>query len=299
MKETKKILYIDDDTEFAQDFINYASKFNIIVEYENNFEDMKSNLKKNISKYCAVVLDIRCFSKKDQEIADVAFIGKARDYLISNFKYLKRFIFSADEYGISSFTSTHKEDKLFLKTSKGRNELIKAISNIDNIELRIRSSYQDIFDIFSKGLLSKDLENQFLSLVKQKDSKEKAQIYSNLVSIRRIQEGMLQELNKRKSNILPNNLFHDYYDKKKGQYWQIHNHLAGNRDKENEYMPTTEVYLDGFIEKFSKIIYQVTSDDGAHTPFEISKYSPTNYTVNSLLNALCDQLIWYNNLLEM
>ena len=98
-------------------------------------------------------------------------------------------------------------------------------------------------------------------------------------------------------------------------FWKVHKNLSGNqkdfnkerRDKEREYFkkekipkdfqPTTEVFQNNWIENLSKCIYEVTSDNGVHTPYEVTPL-PSKYTVQSLTFAFLEQLLWFKKLMS-
>ena len=51
------------------------------------------------------------------------------------------------------------------------------------------------------------------------------------------------------------------------------------------------------IDRFAELIYKITSDNGAHIPYEHPKYPPTRYTVQAVTFALLDLLLWFGMLM--
>jgi hypothetical protein len=52
------------------------------------------------------------------------------------------------------------------------------------------------------------------------------------------------------------------------------------------------------IDRFAELIYKITSDSGAHSPYADPKYSPTSYTVRAVVFALLDLLSWFGTVMD-
>src|SRR3989339_816773 len=52
------------------------------------------------------------------------------------------------------------------------------------------------------------------------------------------------------------------------------------------------------IDRFAEVIYKITSDNGAHTPYENPDFPPTKYTVQAVTYALLDLLLWFKKVCD-
>ena len=46
------------------------------------------------------------------------------------------------------------------------------------------------------------------------------------------------------------------------------------------------------VDRFCELVYKVTSDNGAHTTYQNPKYPPTRYTVQAVICAMLDLILW-------
>jgi hypothetical protein len=145
----------------------------------------------------------------------------------------------------------------------------------------IRKKHPDVFAIFEKEYLSEKDEIKLLSIVKELNSNDKAQILNNIANVRPFLESIQTAMNKVDSNISPNNYSFNQFKK----------HLAGNlKYTPNERpQPTTEVYVGDYLSKLIDMTYSVSSIEGSHH----SESLITKYTYNSLVNALLEILLWF------
>jgi len=101
--------------------------------------------------------------------------------------------------------------------------------------------------------------------------------------LRRLQEKIYIAINKSAPDLVPT----EHIDKGV-KVRDILRHLA-----DNDYIKKRSL-----IDSFGWTIYTVTSDNGAHTPYENPEYPPTKYTVQAVINSLMDLILWMGGVLK-
>ena len=294
MKNNLKVLFVDDNKEYGKLLKITAEEYDIDLECKTNLEEMINYLSINKFNIGGIILDIKC-KKTPNSPEDESFIGAALTFLQANeeLKYIPRVILTGDKNGyFKSVGKIFSDETLFHKDFQEFDKLFTCLKEKAEhlASLKLRDTYKDIFNIFEKDYLDIEIENHVFILLNNKDKNELTEIIKNLGLIRTIQEKILQTLNKKDKNVLPNNCFKLNKDLK---FWDAHKHLSGNKTKDNNYKPKTISYYSGIIETFSETIYKVSSDNGAHSPYENPDYYPTKYTDQSLTFALMDLLKWF------
>ncbi len=155
-----------------------------------------------------------------------------------------------------------------------------------------RVKIKDVFAVFDQGLLSKDLEKEFVKTVSGMDNHNLTTIKDNFARIRRIQEGIYIALSKSSPDIIPIKLLKN--DNGFLRMRPILKHLSGNWNYERG-SHTTRQWQNGIIASYADSVYSIASDNGSHTPYESPDYLPTKYTVQSSVYALCDLLLWFKD----
>jgi len=300
MSKRKKYhaLVVDDDKTFIEILALHAKEIeNIVLHSVTNFEDMKSELPQLINRIACIILDVRCMITPDQEQEDENFIGTALSLLNQDYPDLPRIIFTGDSGLFSDISRFHNDEIILSKTTEDRDKLFNLIKGLsDNKDkIKLRHSHSDVFDVFDKTDLSNETENDLINLLLHKKNKDYTRIKNNLISIRRIQECIFQNINKKYPEILPDK---NLKENKDILFNKIHKHLNGNKSYKTNHRAITTEYYSGVIEQFSNCIYRVSSDNGAHHPYEDPDYKPTVYTVIALTNQLLDLLLWYKALIE-
>ncbi|HSW61143.1 MAG TPA: hypothetical protein VLJ60_10105 [bacterium] len=291
------VLMVEDDKEFADNFIRQSSEHNIKVTHVTNLQDMMETLKKIHRNIATVVLDVKCLKTPDQEIDNPDFIGAAISALDRNYPEVPRAIFTADSTSYDFLEEIMRHEKRFRKTPEGLTSLFSLIKeNALNLKfLKIREKHKQVFKIFDDKMLGSHIDNQLIGLLDNMESDNTDVILNNLATIRRIQESVFQAINKSHKSIIPDYLLKDNRDV---PFHVINKHLSGNKTRENDYKPTSEVFYDGVVESFSQMIYSVSSDNGAHNPYENPMYSPTKYTVQACVYSLLDFLLWFKDVMD-
>ncbi|GEM_PF-1662495 len=144
---TKYLLLIDDKEEFKNTFLVEAQNRGYQIAWGRSQEDLESKVPKLHRKITAVILDVKCLLKNNQEIENNKFIGSALTFLNKNYKDLPRVILTGDKDGFTSasdiFSGTediYKKDPdgfeaLFLKIDEFHEEFPKRLMTLDEKEL--------------------------------------------------------------------------------------------------------------------------------------------------------------------
>ena len=289
------VLLVDDDTEFANSLKRQAADYQIFIIHKTNFKDMEECLPVNIGKIACVILDLKCLIDPDSSAPREEFLSKAIRLLDQKYPHLPRFVLTGDSAGYDHVELYSPDEKRFKKTQSDIISLFQEIHSLDVKEIRIRSRYSSVFSIFDLGIMPVETEGQLLELLSNQESEYYNDILDNLSKIRRIEESIFQTLNKKRPDILPSSSFKDNGDI---SFWKVHNHLKGNPTKESGHKATQEVYYSGPMDALSEMVYNVSSDHGAHTPYENPDYRPTKYTIIASVNALLDLILWFGSMIK-
>ncbi len=299
MSKRKSIyfLIVDDDSEFATSFIQFAYRKYPYFKgiHLTNHEDMLKFLENNYKKISAIILDVIGYLTPDQGAQNESFVTTALTSLIENSDYnpIPRAIFTADQGEFDHMKRYFIHENIFFKENDKHNLLEFLIDKANKLENnKIRNKYKDVFDIFEKEYLDAETEEELLTLINSMNSGDAPQIKSSLGSIRRIHEKILQTLHKASKDVIP----YGCIDSRDNiNFWNAHYHLNGKDQIDN---PPKEKYYDGVVEQFSRLIYKIGSDYGAHNPPTPPENPPTKYTVQSMVYALFDFLKWFGKTME-
>ena len=224
-----------------------------------------------------------------------------------------------------------KENILDKSEDNDLNYLKQIIDNFKKGNYRVK--FKNIFSIFRNDFLSKDIENNFLLTLENMDSENEPEIRDNLARIRKILEGCLSEYVKSLSTEISDSHKLTYTDgEAKGQIKisAVINYLQkrytngkkeifikdndiiknitkniisekpidlGNQSIERFLICKKKTDQSKFLYEITNWIYNQTSSHGSHSS-EGLFYTPTSYTVKTMIYALCDILLWYKTVCE-
>lgn len=289
----KNVLIVDDREDFTKELKAEARAYDINIAARTNLKDMIEFLSKHSDKLSMIILDIKCLKEPNQEIECEDFLPAALTYLEKEYKYIPRVILTADSVSYEEVSRYHSDEKIFRKTTEDIARLFNYIKEKGEElpYLKIRYEHADVFTIFSKGYLEHEQEIQLLELLINMQSKDSTEIKNNLVVIRRMQEKVLQTLNKYNKNIVPDICLGSNGTIK---FRDIHKHLKGNKSHQSNYVAVSTDFYSGVIEELAPMIYNVASATSAHNPYNQLDFPPSNYTVKSCVYALLDFLRWFD-----
>ena len=279
------VVIVDDDKDYVESLNRDAQGHRIMLKHVCNLEKGKEFLKsKEGRSICGVILDVICMKNKEQKVPDKSFITAALKYFGEKLPNIPIVVLTGepDEY--------KNLKKLYEGTwavySKGRDEnnmLSFLIEKAKDIESRkILDKYSDVFEVV-ENYLDDEAEEELISCLKNMNSSDFTMIKNNLSCLRRLQEKVYIALNKVNNELVPTESIEKGIDVTK-----IYKHLA-----EKGFVKRKSI-----IDRFAELVYKITSDNGAHTPYENPEFPPTKYTVQSVTCALLDLLIWFKNVCD-
>ncbi|MGQ3683923.1 MAG: hypothetical protein ACUBOA_02730 [Candidatus Loosdrechtia sp.] len=275
-----RLLIVDDDKDYVEELNRDAQKRRIILKHVSNLEEAKMFLEsKEGRSICGIILDVICMKNKEQKVPDKSFITAALKYFGKKLPNIPIVVLTGepDEY--------KNLKKLYEGTwavySKGQDEeaMFSFLINKarESERGKILDRYSDAFEII-EDYIGNEAEEELVNCLKNMNSTDFTIIKNNLSCLRRLQEKIYIALNKESYELVPNEYIENGIDVTK-----IYKHLT---DKGH-------VKRNSIIDRFAGVIYKVTSDNGAHTPYENPDYPPTKYTVQAVTYALLDLLLWF------
>jgi CheY-like chemotaxis protein len=300
--QSYNILLVDDEKDVCEVFIENAREISIDENFDlqitdcQNWQDGSELLQKQY--FHAVILDAKCMIDREQKTENFGFLSIALERLREIERKQDRHIpfavntgqFGEREREMMSHLITERKGKIFDK-KKPKEDLIKfLVSEIENeSSTLIEKNYSDVFEIFKENLLDITFRNHLLKLLKVYTSDNPTDIKQSLSLLRSLQEQLFQTLNKKDKQIVPDTVI--------SSFRAIHKHLSGNKDRYQNYQPTTMVWQNNWIENLSECLYEITSDNGSHHPYKNTPL-PNKYTVQSLTFAFLEQLLWFKSLMK-
>jgi hypothetical protein len=287
------------DDEWDKDFIDNAATHGILVEPFDNNTDGLARLRSNYKEFDVVILDawgrIRSGSAKAEDPAALDHAKDELEELAAKFGYpMPRCIYSGyldqlEHVAGKAPKFSKKEsadlDTLFnwvLEQAKGRNVTT------------IQALHADVFAVFDENLLPDDKKWELIKLLQEVDSTDGPTIKANNGLCRTFIEPVLEGLSKLGDSYLPEEF------------------VAGgrvNHDGSIRYLTGQEVDLKDrgvLIKSFPRharvipehlgwmlyTIIKTPTFTGSHDYRE----KHTHYAHRALVNALCELLIWYHDI---
>ena len=296
-----------------------------IIDVCYTFSDALKKVKENYQDYDMFIIDrdlsedeyseeeIRDISPEFTEDTHLKYLKREGDYLFSLLRGCKSINHDAMVYfltannddslkcqdeiaepGLSYFIANNIKNKRNPEHIKQLTEIIK-----DFKKGNFRVKMKDVFEVFDKGLLPKDVEQQFIRTLQEMDSYDLTHIEDNLSRIRKIQEAVYNALSRYSEDIVPAHCAKN--DKGDLAVRKVLKHLNGNL-KYNSTIKrpeaTTTIYQESLVRNFSESIYSISNDYGVHDQYEKFDLPASKYTVQALTHALCDLLLWFKDIVQ-
>lgn len=166
-------------------------------------------------------------------------------------------------------------------------------------ELVIKSEHREVFEIFSKGYLDANFENDLLSILKQLDSHDTSEIKKNVNLLREIFQETLRKIAEQEK--IQKAMPKEFYQVGNPDIPKILTFLNGTTEKDYPWKPTTKEhfsycsYLLSFF-GFWKVCSEIAH--GGKSGSKSFRYKPTRYTLPILVNTLLDFLIWFGDFMD-
>ena len=273
------MLIIDDSTPYVESLHRDAQRYAIRLLHARSLEEGREiHGGREARGVAGIILDGKCLKEKGQEVPDNSFLSAAIKYFGEKAPHLPLVVLTGE-------TDLYRNlSDLYAGTvpvySKGRDEqqmLTHLVGEARKLEwLKVVSQYQDVFDGLARHL-GVDAEQELISVLLNMGSADQTVIRNTLISLRRLQEKIFIALHKADAGVIPAHLVTGEIN-----VIGIYKHLS-ERGAIERYK---------VIDRFCELVFKVTSDNGAHTPYDKPKYSPTRYTVQAVTCALLDLILW-------
>lgn len=284
-----KLLVVDDQVDFVEKTLKREARSKrILLEHATNLEDAVAILQEKGEKaFAGIILDVICLKSRTDQIPDASFIGTAIKTCEAKVPGLPRAILTGEPgTAIKVNELLGGEEKVFIKELSQLNIMfdyfIEQSHKLPHII--IRKQYDDVFEIFERGYLGHDAEQDILNCLLKMTVYDPTVIADNLSRLRRIQEKIYLALNK----INPQIVLTTDIDTNGANCRKIMTHLHRHKYFES----------DKIIHRFGDLVYSISSDYGSHVPNTFPDYPPTKYTVQALTFAIVDLLLWFKGLME-
>jgi len=276
------MLIIDDATPYVESLYRDAQRLAVRLLHARSLEEGRELFAREGRGLAGIILDGKCLKEKGQEVPDSSFLAAAIKYFGEKAPHIPLVVLTGE-------TDLYRNlSDLYAGTvrvySKGRDEkemLAHLLEQARELEwLKIVRRYPEVFEGLA-GRLGGDAEQELISSLLNMGSDDPTVIRNTLISLRRLQEKIFIALHKADPGLVPAHLVAGELN-----VVGIYKHLA-----ERGVIERYKV-----IDRFSELVYKVTSDNGAHTAYQNPKYPPTKYTVQALTFALLDLILWFKAL---
>ena len=274
------MLIIDDATPYVESLYRDAQRHNIRLLHARSLEEGREIYASREGRVVAgIILDGKCLKERGQEVPDNSFLAAALKYFAEKAPHLPLVVLTGETELYRNLSDLYAGTVQVY--SKGRDEkdmLGYLLDEAHQLEwLKIVRQYRDVFEGLAERL-GVDAEQELISSLSNMGSDDQTVIRNTLISLRRLQEKIFIALHKVAPGAIPAHLVTGEIN-----VVGIYKHLS-ERGAIERYK---------VIDRFCELVYKVTSDNGAHTPYENPKYPPTRYTVQAVTFALLDLLLWF------
>lgn len=281
------ILAIDDSPDYLQALTLEGRRHRCKLLTAGSLEEARDVIEQyDIRNVDGVVLDILCMRTRAQEIEDRSFLQAALDYFKKIAPDLPRVVVTGDTDTFELFSDIFGAEVVMQKSSEQNRRLFETLRRAADKapETHLRQAYADVFEVFDKGYLGYRIRAELLETLLRQESSKATAIRDNLARIRRIIEAVYIAMSKASVKWVPVDLF--TIDGEHLALRPVLRHLqeAG--------------FLGGLVRDFAYCSYAVASDNGSHTPYADSDYTPTRYTVQACVHMLLDLLLWFGKLMD-
>lgn len=172
-----------------------------------------------------------------------------------------------------------------------------------------KQGFEDVFEVFSSGLLDNRVENLLVNVIRQRNSNEPRIVKESLSMMYEIQKSVYAKINMTHKEIVSNNILERYQSGI--TFGLLQSRLSnfvwfGGRSKRR---PT---YYDGFVSRYAPLVYSLTGgiparvplfqpshgylpENKCYNPYAHPLYSPTANSVRATFYILLDFLLWFKD----
>jgi len=272
------MLIIDDATAYVESLYRDAQRHDIRLLHARSLEEGRELYGREGRGVAGIILDGKCLKEKGQQVPDNSFLGAAIKFFGEKAPHLPLVVLTGETDLYRNLSDLYAGTiRVFSKGRDEREMIAHLLDEARQLEwLKIVRQYHDVFEGLSERL-GGDAEQELISSLLHMGSDDATVIRNTLICLRRLQEKIFIALHKADPALIPAHLVASEMN-----VVGIYKHLA-ERGAIERYK---------VIDRFSELVYKVTSDNGAHTPYANPKYPPTRYTVQAVTFALLDLILW-------
>lgn len=279
------ILIIDDSTPYVEALFRDAQRLGIRLLHARSLEEGREIHQGDDGRVVAgVILDGKCLKERGQEVPDSSFLAAAIRYFSEKASLIPLAVLTGEPDLYKSLSDLYAGTVPVF--SKGRDEapmLRYLLEEAGKLEwLKVVRQYRDVFEGL-KERLGGEAERELISVLSHMGSEDPTVIRNTLISLRRLQERIFIALHKSDPELVPGHLVTGEVN-----VVAAYKHLAEKG--------AIERYK--IVDRFSELVYKITSDNGAHTTYQNPKYPPTKYTVQAVTFAMLDLVLWFKRSVE-
>lgn len=287
------------DDEWDNDFIDNAAARGILVEPFDSNTDGLAHLRAHYKDFDVVILDawgrIQAGSAKAE---DPAALGHAKDELqelVAKFGYvIPQCIYSGHLEALDQVTG--KAPKFSKKSNSDLDALFDWVINKaqERGVTTIQALHGDVFTVFEENLLPDEKKWELIKLLQEMDTKDAAILKANNALARTFVDAVLEGLNTMSDSVMPGAF-------RTGTKWNLTYaklYLTGQAVELRDRRPMITLSPKGKIIPdhlgwMLGTIFNAPSSTGSHD----YRDKHTHYAHRATVNALCELLIWYHDLI--
>ncbi len=281
----ERMLIIDDNRPYVESLHRDAQRYGITLIHAGSLEEGREIYERLENwSLSGIILDVKCLKERNQQVPDNSFLTAAVRYFSEKATHLPMVVLTGEPAQFRSLSELYAGTlRVF---SKGRDEagmlafLREEGGKLDYV--RIAGAYPEVFAVV-RTYLGNAAEQELFNCLRDMTSSEASTIKNTLGCLRRLQERIYITISRTDDKLLPT------------QY------VAGEINLVACYKHLVEkgvVERYRIVDRFAELIYKITSDSGAHTPYADPKYPPTSYTVQTVVFALLDLILWFGGTMD-
>ncbi|MEM5540383.1 hypothetical protein [Olleya sp. AS48] len=289
-----KVLWIDDDAEKQDGFLDSAYLNGLDINYCKTSKLGMEELTSKIEQYDAVILDAMVYNESEDEKAALTglFNSIKKINRLSERKKIPYFIFSGyiDQDEHASAREMLAEETIFIK-SKDNNALFKAVKDEADkqIDTQIRHKYQRVFDVCTEKYIGENAGADLLSLLLSIDNSNTDNQFNTL---RKIVEDIFIACNK--FQLLPAEFITPSVALNESSKFLSGKNHKGEFFSEKGYHHLEDTHIPAQISTMLRNILSVTQDGSHRSKIDAHvKYLNTSYLFQSILYQMLDVIVWF------
>jgi ActR/RegA family two-component response regulator len=280
-----RMLVIDDNRPYVEALHRDAQRFNISLVHAGSLEEGREITEQRDGwSLTGIILDVKCLKERNQQVPDSSFLTAAVRYFSEKAPHLPMVVLTGEPTQFRSLSELYAGTlRVF---SKGRDEaemLAFLRQEADKFDyVRVAGDYPEVFSTV-RNHLGSDAEQELFNCLRDMTSAEASTIKNTLGCLRRLLERIYIAISRADDKLLPSQ-----YVAGEINLVACYKHLAEKG--------VVERYR--IIDRFAELVYKITSDSGAHSSYTDPKYPPTSYTVQAVVFALLDLILWFGGIMD-